>query len=182
MRTYDTYKGSGIEWIGEIPEHWLVKRLKYVSSINPSNVDKKSSEDEKQVFLCNYVDVYKNDFITSDLQFMEATASDAQIENFKLRKGDVLITKDSETPDDIAVPALVKEELENVICGYHLSHIKCNDQFIKGEFLFRLFQVDLYRQYFSTLARGITRYGLTTSSFSVTAFNPSWIKAWIERN
>jgi len=29
-------KDSGIEWLGEIPEHWEVKRLKYVAEINPS--------------------------------------------------------------------------------------------------------------------------------------------------
>lgn len=166
MRTYDNYKDSGIQWIGEIPQYWEVKKLKYVASNNPSNVDKKSIENEKQVLLCNYVDVYKNDFITGDFTFMEATASDAQIKNFKLQKGDVLVTKDSETPEDIAIPALVKEDFENVICGYHLTQIRSNNEFLIGEFLFRLFQVDLYRQYFSTLARGVTRYGLTTSSFS----------------
>ena len=28
MKRYDTYKNSGIEWIGEIPEHWSMKKLK----------------------------------------------------------------------------------------------------------------------------------------------------------
>jgi type I restriction enzyme S subunit len=32
MRTYDSYKDSGLEWIGEIPEHWEVRRLKYVAN------------------------------------------------------------------------------------------------------------------------------------------------------
>lgn len=27
MRTYDTYKHSGISWLGQIPSHWEVKRL-----------------------------------------------------------------------------------------------------------------------------------------------------------
>jgi type I restriction enzyme S subunit len=30
MAKYETYKDSGIEWIGDIPEHWEVKRLKYI--------------------------------------------------------------------------------------------------------------------------------------------------------
>ena len=30
MKRYERYKPSGIEWIGEIPEHWKVKKLKYV--------------------------------------------------------------------------------------------------------------------------------------------------------
>lgn len=34
MKTYEKYKDSGIEWIGEIPEHWEVKRLKWILSEN----------------------------------------------------------------------------------------------------------------------------------------------------
>ncbi|KVV16413.1 restriction endonuclease subunit S [Flavobacterium sp. TAB 87] len=30
LKKYDNYKDSGIEWIGEIPEHWEVKRLKHI--------------------------------------------------------------------------------------------------------------------------------------------------------
>lgn len=30
---YDKYKDSGIAWIGEIPEHWIVKRLKFSCNI-----------------------------------------------------------------------------------------------------------------------------------------------------
>ncbi len=29
MKRYERYKPSGIEWIGEIPEHWDIKKLKY---------------------------------------------------------------------------------------------------------------------------------------------------------
>jgi len=56
-------KDSGIDWLGEIPVGWEVKRLKYVSKIRNSNVDKKSNKNEYKVYLCNYIDVYKNEFI-----------------------------------------------------------------------------------------------------------------------
>jgi type I restriction enzyme S subunit len=36
FRPYPEYKDSGIEWLGKIPTHWQVKRLKNVASINPS--------------------------------------------------------------------------------------------------------------------------------------------------
>ena len=54
---------------------------------------------------CNYTDVYYKEFITDDLDLMRATATEAETERFTLRPGDVLITKDSESWDDIAVPA-----------------------------------------------------------------------------
>lgn len=117
MERYERYKDSGIEWIGEIPEGWEVKKLKYIGAARPSNIDKKNKNNEESVFLCNYVDVYNNEFISSDLTFMKATATEEQIQKFILEKGDVIATKDSEMPDDIANPALVIENFDNVVCG-----------------------------------------------------------------
>ena len=92
---YPSYKDSGVEWLGQVPEHWEVKRLKHACHVFPSNVDKKTYDDETPVELCNYTDVYYNEVITADMDFMAATASVDQIEKFSLRAGDTIITKDS---------------------------------------------------------------------------------------
>jgi hypothetical protein len=34
MKKYDKYKDSGIEWIGEIPEHWDINKLNRIFAIN----------------------------------------------------------------------------------------------------------------------------------------------------
>jgi type I restriction enzyme S subunit len=34
MKKYDNYKDSGVEWIGEIPEHWKVDKLNRIFQIN----------------------------------------------------------------------------------------------------------------------------------------------------
>lgn len=165
MKTYPKYKESGVEWIGEIPKHWELKKLKYVANLQPSNVDKKSFDSEEPVLLCNYVDVYKNEYIDSTINFMKATATFDEIDKFKISKGDIIVTKDSETPEDIANPALVKENFDNVICGYHLTQIRPNRQFLLGEYLFRLFQCSKYKGQFEVGANGVTRYGLSISAF-----------------
>ncbi|WP_171345790.1 restriction endonuclease subunit S [Vibrio alginolyticus] len=152
--------------IGKIPSHWKVLRLKEVANIQNSNVDKKSHDHEKTVKLCNYVDVYKNDFINSSLEFMQATANDSEIAKFQIFKGDVFITKDSETCEDIAVPALATETLEGVLCGYHLAQIRCNKKIILGEYLFRLFQSQRFGERFTVFAKGITRVGLGQSAIA----------------
>lgn len=38
MKKYDSYKDSGIEWIGEIPSHWDVTRIKYKFQIGRGRV------------------------------------------------------------------------------------------------------------------------------------------------
>ena len=151
-------KPSGVEWIGEIPKHWEIKRLKHVAKILPSNVDKHIYPDEIQVRLCNYTDVYYNDYITVDTVLEKGSCKESEFTKFVLRKGDVIITKDSETPDDIGVPTFVKDDLDNVVCGYHLTMIRpCA---CLGEFIFRFIQSDRTRRYFEVNSNGITRYGL----------------------
>ena len=100
---YSAYKECGVPWLGEVPEHWAIRRLRNSCEMRVSNVDKHRKDDELPVRLCNYMDVYKNDRISSALSFMRATATAQEIERFRLRAGDVLITKDSEKWNDIGV-------------------------------------------------------------------------------
>ena len=36
---YPAYRSSDVEWLGEIPAHWEVKRLKTFANVQLSNVD-----------------------------------------------------------------------------------------------------------------------------------------------
>ena len=89
-----------------------------------SNVDKHPIDGEMPVRLCNYTDVYKNEIISSDLEFMAASATAAEIKRFRIRIGDVLITKDSELWNDIGVPSCVTFEAPDLLCGYHLAVLR----------------------------------------------------------
>lgn len=161
---YSTYKDSGIEWIGEIPEHWEVKRVKYISAVKVSSVDKHVFDDEIPVVLCNYTDVYKNEFINSEVLKSSGSCSQEELSKFSIKKGDVLITKDSEDPADMGVPAFVNDELEDTVCGYHLAILRTHEQDLKGAFLFRQLQTKYLRNYFEINSFGITRFGLGKSA------------------
>jgi len=156
---YPTYKDSGVEWLGQVPAHWDVVRLKQACEVFPSNVDKHSRDDEPQVFLCNYTDVYYNEKITQDMTFMSATATPDQISRFALRAGDTIITKDSETADDIAISAYVPQDLPGVVCGYHLSMIRPKSG-VSGAFVKRFFDSAYLKAKAAVSANGLTRVGL----------------------
>ena len=113
-----------------------VKPLRRLASIRSSNVDKVIEEGEEHVRLCNYVDVYYNDRITDLIEFSEGSAKQSEIEKFGLKPGDVVITKDSETPDDIAVPALVESSAEGAVCGYHLAILRPRPNVMDSTYLF----------------------------------------------
>ncbi len=157
---YPTYRPSGVPWLGDVPAHWEVRRLRTVADMRVSNVDKHTREDEVPVRLCNYVDVYKNDRVTPAMPFMTATASRDEIERFRLESGDVLITKDSETWDDIGVPALVAESPHDLLSGYHLALLRPTTE-ILGPYLARTLQSKGVAYQFHVRANGVTRYGLT---------------------
>ena len=152
--------------LGSIPAHWQEMRLKDVAEFRFSNVDKKEKEGETDVLLCNYVDVYKNDFIVASLPFMPSTADEADIKRFSLRKNDLIITKDSESHEDIAVPALVTEDLQNVVCGYHLALIRTKSAKMMPAYLFYLFKSIRFNHGFAVQAKGITRVGLSINALS----------------
>lgn len=145
-----------------LPEEWEMIRLGYLSDTYPSGVDKKVEEDEVEVELCNYTDVYHNDFIVPGQEFMTATATTRERERFELRAGDVLLTKDSEDWQDIGVPALVKEDLPGVLCGYHLFLSRPDTLQIVPRYLFWALKSKFVGFQFEGAATGVTRFGLTT--------------------
>lgn len=167
---YPRYKPSGVEWLGDVPEHWDVKRLKTSADCWVSNVDKVPSEDELPVRLCNYTDVYYNERITPEMDFMQTTATADEIRRFGLHEDDVLITKDSEEWSDIAVPALVTKSAVDLVCGYHLAIVRPRKSVLSGRYVLRAFQACAVNQQFQVAASGVTRYGLPKA-----AIGDAWI-------
>ena len=158
---------------------WLLKTLLYDQQDNPewrkvklvdacdvivSSVDKKTFDEELPVKLCNYTDVYYNSTIDSRIDFMAATAKASETEKFSIIEGDVIITKDSETPDDIGVPSYVKETINNLLCGYHLTILRPKKQ-MTGKYLYYALTSPRSKYDFYRFANGITRFGLTTESY-----------------
>jgi len=158
---YPAYKDSGVEWLGQVPAHWEVRRLRNVVYMRVSNVDKHSRENEQPVRLCNYVDVYKHEQIHADMTFMIATASREEIKQFHLEEGDVLVTKDSEAWDDIGIPTLVEFTAPDLVSGYHLAILRPKRGVAEGAYLLRALQSGPVAYQFYVEAKGVTRYGLS---------------------
>ncbi len=152
-------------WTEAVPAGWRVTRLDAVADVLFSNVDKHTMDGEEPVRLCNYVDVYKNDRITSGIDFMEASAEEREIKKFQIRRGDVLATKDSEEADDIAISSLVAEDLPGVLCGYHLAMIRPRFLSVSGPFLAWLHASKFFRAQYEAKAVGVTRFGLSQYAF-----------------
>lgn len=148
-----------------IPKNWTRKPISDVANVIVSPVDKKSNDNEIPVELCNYTDVYYNQIINPEIDFMKATATQNEIDKFSLLPEDVIITKDSETPDDIGVSAYVEEIKTNLLCGYHLSILRSNGN-SHGKFLLYSLRHPRVKYDFYRFANGVTRFGLAKESYS----------------
>ncbi len=146
--------------LGRIPEEWEVVGLKENISVLLSNVDKKIFNFEQKALLCNYLDVYKNEYINNSISFMRGSANKREIKKFGVSKGNVIITKDSEEFNDIAKSAYVRDEINNLICGYHLALLKPSKR-VDGLYLSKILKLYNVNLPFQRRANGITRFGIS---------------------
>ena len=144
-------------------------KLGDIAEIYISSIDKKSKDGEQSVKLCNFVDIYHNWAITKDLvpNFMIASANDNNIKRFSLKKGYVAFTKDSETRDDIGIPAYIADDLDNTVLGYHCALAKPNADILSGKYLNAFLHSDYIKKYFELNATGSgMRYTLSTETLN----------------
>jgi type I restriction enzyme S subunit len=156
-------------WMSGLPASWEAKPLRAVVDYVVSNVDKIPTNHEIPVRLCNYTDVYNHEFITLDLDFMQSSASQREIEKFALHVDDVIITKDSESWDDIGIPALVKETAKDLVCGYHLALLRPRKTILDGRFLLRCLQAKPLHSQLELAANGVTRFGIPKAEIGLMA-------------
>ena len=143
-------------------------KLHEVATIDFSGIDKKSKTGETPVRLCNFVDVYYNWAITKNMvpRFMVATAKDNQIKKLRLKKGQVALTKDSETRDDIGISTYIADDFdETVVLGYHNALVTPNEDYLDGKYLNAYLHTKMAQEYFSYNASGSgQRYALSVGT------------------
>jgi type I restriction enzyme S subunit len=151
-------KGFGGEW-KEI-------KLGDIGEIKTSGVDKVLLEGEKIVNLVNYMDVYRNRFISPEFECKKTSANEREINTFNLRKGDILFTPSSETPDDIGHSAVVTADLENTVYSYHLVRFRLfQETALAYNFRAYVFNNQNILNEFSRRATGSTRFTISKSDF-----------------
>ena len=139
---------------------WPLRAIKRIANVSFSSVDKHIYEHERQVRVCNYVDVYKNDRVSLATPFRGGSVTEAEYGNYALKAGDVIVTKDSEDWKDICVPCLVTDDIPDTVCGYHLAILRPNTERISGEYLYFALLAAPTTWQFHKAATGITRYGI----------------------
>jgi type I restriction enzyme S subunit len=116
MKPYPAYKDSGIEWIGQIPEHWEIKKLKFLISQNDGGVWGEEPERHATIVLRSTELNLDGSWSLDNPAMRKLTESD--LKKSLLKKGDILITKSSGSELHIGKSALVDDTIENMKCCY----------------------------------------------------------------
>lgn len=150
---------------------WKKTKLKDLGWLRSAGVNKLSEANQREVRLLNYMDVYRNQKISNEIDFKIVTAKDSEIKNANLEVGDILFTPSSEKPTDIGHAGIVIEELPNTVYSYHLVRFRPDEpNKFNPHFLAYALNSFECEKHFITRATGTTRYTLSKSDFKSLEF------------
>ncbi|ENK8198482.1 restriction endonuclease subunit S [Campylobacter upsaliensis] len=160
------YKPSGIKWLGEIPQSWEIKKLKYIGEIF-GGVTGKTIKDFSKEYKLNFkpyitfTNVCNNAVINPDL--MEYVFIDSKEKQNKVLKNDILFLQSSETFEDVGKSAIYLNDDEvylNTFCkGFRI------EREAYPMYLNYLLSSLSYKRYFMSVCSGFTRINLRQEHF-----------------
>jgi len=160
---------NGMRRLPNFSDDWITIALGDVGIFKTSSVDKVIVPGEKEVYLLNYMDVYKNSVINKTIITSKTSANNNELQNFNLKRGDIVFTPSSETPDDIGHSAVINEDLQNTLFSYHIVRYRFYDnEFMSHDFKRYVLNNKTVLDYFSQRATGSTRFVLTRKDFNET--------------
>lgn len=165
IKRYEKYRPSGIEWIGEIPEHWEVKRFKILFSFSRGlSITKENLQDEG-VPCVNYGEIHsrlgieldpKKDFLPSvNETFLESSP------NSLLKKGDFIFADTSEDTEGSGNFTFLNSDVAT-FAGYHTIIAKPIKKF-EYKFIAHFFDSIDYRHQIRSVVNGTKVFSITQS-------------------
>ncbi len=125
-QAYPEYKDSGVAWLGKVPRHWDVKRVKNIATYNDEALDEKTHPDFEMEYVdissVNLVDGIKSTEVTS----FEKAPSRARR---KVKDGDTIV---STVRTYLKAIAAIRNPPENLIVSTGFAVIRPKPGFDSG--------------------------------------------------
>lgn len=154
-------KDSGVEWLGEVPEHWIVRRLKHTANLQsgiPKGKDLtgKNSISVPMLRVANVQDGYLD---LEDVHAIDIEPS--QLERYLLRDGDVLMNEGGDN-DQLGRGAVWTASIDNCIHQNHVFAIR--PQNIESDWLDMLTRAAYAKFHFYRVAKQSTNLASISST------------------
>lgn len=168
-KRYDSYKPSGIDWIGDIPSHWEVLPLKRQGTMNTGLTFTKADLVESGDAVISYGQIHSglNDKVHIKPELIRyipksiSKSSDSAL----VSKGSFIFADTSEDREGCG-NAVYIDTSDKIYAGYHTIVFRRNDE--NGKYLAYLFQTDAWRSQIRSQVSGVKVYSITQTILSST--------------
>lgn len=151
-------KDSGVEWIGEIPEHWELSKIGYLGRLQ-NGISKSSEEFGFGTPFISYGDVYKNEVLPKNASgLVNATEEDKKL--YSVNYGDVFFTRTSETIEEIGFASTCLETIPDATFAGFLIRFRPTTNRLNPYFSRFYFRSALGKRYFVKEMNLVTRASL----------------------
>ena len=124
MKKYSSYKPSGEDYIGDIPNNWECIRLGMLGVFSSSGIDKKTNDNETSVRMVNYTDIIQsrkyNPIQSGEKDYMVVSTPKSKLDEHRLIKGDMVFIPSSETKEDLGYSSLIDFDENDIVYSYHI--------------------------------------------------------------
>ncbi|EFA1207033.1 type I restriction endonuclease subunit S [Vibrio parahaemolyticus] len=152
---------SGIEWIGQVPKHWIVRRLKHTSTLQ-SGIAKGKDNAGKETLSIPMLRVanVQDGYVKLD-DVHEINVLPHEVERYALKGGDVLMNEGGDN-DKLGRGTVWKEQIKPCIHQNHVFVIRVTD--IEPEWLGWLTQSSYAKFYFFRVSKQSTNLASISST------------------
>lgn len=158
-RKKEEMKDSGVEWLGNIPKEWDIKRLRFLGSLQ-NGISKGSDEFGFGYPFVSYGDIYRNIELPKDvIGLVNSNVQDRKI--YSVQEGDVFFTRTSETVEEIGFASTCLETIEEATFAGFLIRFRPNSNRLFKGFSKYYFRCDLNRKFFVKEMNLVTRASLS---------------------
>ncbi len=152
-------RDSGVEWLGEVPEHWDIKRLRYLGNCQ-NGINIGAEYFGSGYPFVSYSDVYKNEVLPKKGSgLVESTKQDRKI--YSVLVGDVMFTRTSETVEEIGLSSTCLATIEEASFAGFLIRFRPLANVLEVNFSKYYFRNVLMRTFFIKEMNLVTRASLS---------------------
>lgn len=115
-------KDSGIDWLGQIPAHWKMKRLRFLGRLqNGINIGGEFFGTGYP--FVSYSDVYQNFSVPTNVTGLVESGSEDR-SRYSVRRGDIFFTRTSETVEEIGIASTCLRDIEDASFAGFLIRVR----------------------------------------------------------
>lgn len=152
-------KDSGMDWVGMIPQHWKICRLRNIGTVQ-NGISKSGDYFGHGSPFIAYGDVYKNFSIPKQVMGrLDSTPKEQTL--YSVQTGDIFFTRTSETIDEIGFSAVCEETIPHATFAGFLIRVRPFNHYLTTNFAKYYFRSNHQRYYFTKQMNLVTRASLS---------------------